>query len=66
VKLGAEMETKKHISDELDPATVIAASKKWRERASKIRQSTHEELSCFETDFGLQSLQALQGLQALQ
>jgi hypothetical protein len=60
------METKNYISEELDPAAVIAASKKWRERAPKIRQSAHEELSCSETEFGLQPLQALQGLQALQ
>jgi hypothetical protein len=56
------METKNYISEEIDPAAVITASKKWLERAPRIRSGYLEaqaELSCHESDFGLQALQGL-------
>lgn len=55
------METKMNISDELDPATVIAATAKWQERAPKIRASYLDD----PLQEDLQPLQPLQGLQGV-
>ena len=59
---GAEMETKVHISEEIDAAAVKAASKKWLARAPQIRDAFHAEQ---DSESPLEVLQPLQGLQAL-
>jgi hypothetical protein len=56
------METKVHITDEIDAAAVKAASKKWLARAPQIRDAFLGEQDgkpCLEV---LQPLQALQAL----